>query len=402
MSIIYLSSVCAQSRFDDLVAKGRINKQFQNQKFHHLLLKGLSESNEFDIHVISFYPINRTKNKRFHFEEEYEDLVHYIYPSYLDLPVIHHITKSISTYRCISRLFCQDAVIACNIMNFDECLAALLFRLFHKVRICAITADVPGITSGAGSKIGSWWKRLAQKIVSPFYKQMSRKYDAYMYLAEEMKNVINKDKPYIVVEGLADLTMADIPNELEGKYPTKTIMYAGGLHREYGIQLLVEAFRKLTDTDLELHVFGRGNYEKELNEIAKNDGRIKYFGTRDNKEIVSLQTKAHILVNPRPTDAEFVKYSFPSKTIECMASGTPLLTTRIPSMPTDYYPHVYCFDKESVEGYYQTLSKLIRLPKEELHSKGKKAKEFILNNKNYRIQSQKLSKLLLSLSSSAS
>ena len=402
MRLIYLSNVCAQSRFDDLVGKGRIKSQFQNQKFHHLLLKGLSELNDFSIHVISFYVMNRTKKIHFHHDEECEDKVHYIYPSYFDLPIIHHITKSLSTYKYISKLYHRDSVIVCNIMNFDECVAALAFRMFHKVRICAITADVPGITSGAGNKDGSWWKRLAKKCASPFYKYISQKYDAYMYLAEEMKNVINKDKPHIVVEGLADLAMAEIPNELECKYPTKTLMYAGGLHREYGIQMLVEAFRKLPDNNLELHIFGKGNYENELIEIAKTNNRIKYFGTRENKEIVLLQTKAHVLINPRPTDSEFVKYSFPSKIIECMASGTPLLTTRIPSMPADYYPHIYCFDDESIEGYYKAMAQIIRLPKEELSNKGKKAKEFILNNKNYRIQSQKLSKLLISLSNPAS
>lgn len=398
MKVIYLSSVCAQQRFDDLVEKGLINRQFQNQKFHHLLLKGLGENDKLNINVLSFYPINRTNKKLYRCEDEYEDKVHYIYPSYIDLPIIHHITKFFSTYRHISKLFERESVIACNIMNFDECLAALVYRRFHKVNVCAITADVPGLTSGAGSKTGSRWKQMAQKCISPFYRRMSLKYDAYMFLAQEMNKVINpKGKPYIVVEGLCDVAMAEIPNTVENKFTKKTLMYAGGLHREYGIELLVKAFQLIPDRDVELHIYGNGDFEDELVEITKKDTRIKYLGTKVNKEIVLAQTQAHLLINPRPTDAEFVKYSFPSKTIECMVSGTPLLTTRIPSMPVDYYPFVYIVDEETEIGFQKELAKILKLPLEELFNKGYEAKQFILKNKNYFVQSKKLENLLMSL-----
>ena len=401
MKIIYLSSVCAQSRFDDLVSKGRINKQFQNQKFHHLLLKGLSESNEFDIHVISFYPINRTNSRRFRFDDEYEEGIHYIYPSYLDLPIIHHITKSLSTFRYISKLFCQDAVIACNIMNFDECLAALMFRIFHKVRICAITADVPGITSGAGKKKGALWKRILARLAEPFYHSANSRYDGYLFLTEAMNAVVNTNsKPYIVVEGIADSKMSTIDNTIANKYHNKTILYAGGLHREYGIQLLVDAFRRISDSSVELHIYGKGNYESSIIEAAKSDSRIKYFGTRSNNEIVAEQIKAHILVNPRPSKEDFVKYSFPSKIMECMASGTPLLTTLLPCIPSDYYPYIYTIEDETVDGVCHALQDLLGRPVEELHEKGHAAKSFILTQKNPVVQGRKLKGLLYIVQSS--
>lgn len=403
MNIIYISSVCAQTRFDRLVSEGKINTQFQNQKFHHLILKGLRDVITGDINVVSYYPINRTSNIKNRFEEETEEGIKYIYPQYVNRPIIHHISKFFGTYHHIQKLFEQDSVIVCNMMNFDECLAALSFRLFHKVKVCSITADVPGVTSGAGKSEGALWKRIIIKIVSPLYRSANNKYDGYMFLTEDMNSVVNtKHNPYIVVEGLADTSMAEVENTLANKYEKKTILYAGGLHREYGIELLVNAFKKLDNPNVELHIYGKGNFEKQLVEEAKNDSRIKFGGTKSNAEIVQEQLKAHLLVNPRPTHEEFVKYSFPSKIMECMASGTPLLTTCIPSMPADYYPYVYCFDDESVDGYHKTLSQIIKLPKEELHNKGKNAKEFILNNKSYRIQSQKLSKLLLSLSNPVS
>ena len=57
------------------------------------------------------------------------------------------------------------------------------------------------------------------------------------------------------------------------------------------------------------------------------------MGCVTNDEIVRLQCEATLLVNPRPSDKEFCKYSFPSKTIEYMASGTPVLMTKLPGVP---------------------------------------------------------------------
>jgi len=400
MNIIYISSVCAQTRFDRLVLEGKIYSQFQNQKFHHLMLNGLRNVITGDISVVSYYPIHRASYKTNVFEEETEEGIKYIYPQYTNRPIIHHISKFIGTYRQIGKLYDKDSIIVCNIMNFDECRAALLFRKFHRVKVCAVTADVPGISSGAGKKKGKLWKRFLSYLAEPFYRSANSRYDGYMFLTEAMNTVVNtRSKPFIVVEGIADPRMSTIENTIANKYPNKIILYAGGLHREYGVQLLVDAFRKISDSSVELHIFGSGNYESTIIEAAKSDCRIKYYGTRGNNEVIADQIKAHILVNPRPSKEDFVKYSFPSKIIEFMASGTPLLTTLLPCIPSEYYPYIYSIENETVDGFYHVLQDLLGRPVEELHKKGNAAKTFILAQKNPVIQGEKLKVLLDSIQS---
>lgn len=395
MNILYISSVCAQSRFERLVSESVITTQFQNQKFHHLLLTGLRTCTKGEIDVISFYPADRVGQKLRSYEEESEEGIQYIYPKLLDIPIVHHISKFIGAYRSLRKSFRKESVIVCNIMNFDECKAALFFRYFIKVKVCAIVADVPGLTSGAGKDRDAKWKRVLTQWAAPFNRAANNKYDGYLFLTEAMDKVVNtKHKPFVVVEGIADSKMIGVKNSLTNKNTKKTILYAGGLHREYGIQLLVEAFRRITDPDVNLHIYGKGNYVPDLEKIASEDKRIKYFGTRSNQEIVAEQVKAHILVNPRPTKEEFVKYSFPSKIMECMASGTPLLTTRLPGIPDDYYPHIYCIDDETVDGVYESLMSVLGKPAEELHKKGIEAKEFIISKKNPEVQGRKLKSLI--------
>ena len=117
--------------------------------------------------------------------------------------------------------------------------------------------------------------------------------------------------------------------------------------------------------------------------IHPQDSTLKNIATMEK------QLQAWALVNPRISNAEYVKYSFPSKTLECMASGTPLLTTRLAGMPKDYYPYVYLFEDETQEGFVKSLRKVFALSAEELHEFGVAAKAFAIEQKNNISQAQK-------------
>lgn len=404
MRIIYLSTVCSQRRFDQLVSEGRIRSSFQNQKFHHLVLEGMDMAHNQDIRVISYYAVLDKSVSSFHEEFEDEEGITYHYPSFTKKPIDGFLSRIMTTYKAIKKWYNKDSVIICNVMNFEACIAARLFRMFHKVKIIAIVADVPGKTS----KVFSINKELPvyKRYLSFIYVKIkdwicimgNNNYDAYVLLTKAMNEVINlKKRPYIVVEGLSDIKSSDSTTASVSKNERFTIMYAGGIKKEYGAELMVKAFQQLPYDDIELHVYGYGSYVKELEEISKADPRIKYMGTKGNVEIVALQKKAHLLINPRTTNQEFVKYSFPSKIMECMASGTPLLTTLIPGMPEEYYPFVYLIKEENLNGFSAALEEVINKTEEELTQKGHAAQEFIIENKNNIVQAKRILTLLTSV-----
>lgn len=390
MDILYISSVCSQSKFDQLVKEGKISSQFQNQKFHNLLLSGLRRVSSDSITVVSYYPILRKYND-IEYEEENNDGIKYIYPSCYDFPIINHFSKYYGAYYALKKNLTHNSIIVCNIMNFDECIAALHIGKKYGNKVVAIVADVPGKTSGANSKNGAYWKRILASMTLPYYRSFASKYDGYILLTEAMNIVVNpKNEPSIVVEGFSDSRMKDFPNSLNLKNQNKVLMYAGGLHKEYGIDLLVEAFEHIPHDGWELHLYGAGNYVPILEQKIKKDSSIKFFGTKNNNEIVEAQIKATLLINPRPTNEEFVKYSFPSKTLECMASGTPLVTTNLPGMPEDYKNHVFLMNDETIEGYANVLSLLFSKERENLHKFGMESKEFVLKEKNNIAQASRI------------
>ena len=387
---MYLSSVCAQGRFNRCVVDGTITKMPQAQKYHHLLIEGLQSIAEKPLTVISSYPIVSGKQKFYKTEKEVENGVNYFYPGFILIPIIRQICLFFNTLKIIFSIVSKDTVIVCDVLNGSICLAARTLRLFRPVKIVGIVTDVPGLTSGARTKTLSRFKQIISKISRTILKSSLCKYDGYLLLTEAMNNVVNlKNHPYIVIEGHSDIMMRNIENNIERKFPRKNIMYAGGIHKEFGIAMLVEAFLEINNTDWELHIYGDGNYQNELNQITQNNPNIKYFGMRPNDEIVKKQIKSWVLVNPRITNAEYVKYSFPSKTLECMASGTPLLTTKLAGMPKDYYPYVYLIDDESRNGFENALNAIFSKSAQELHNFGLKSKQFVMDNKNNVMQATK-------------
>ena len=168
--------------------------------------------------------------------------------------------------------------------------------------------------------------------------------------------------------------------------------------RIYGIESLVRGFIAAAIPNTELHIYGNGDFTKELKVLAEQYETVKYMGIAPNSQIVEAELKASLLINPRPTGEEYTRYSFPSKNMEYMASGTPVLTTRLPGMPKDHEPYVFFIEDETAEGIKSALEKVFALPEEELHAFGLRAKEFVLKEKNNITQAEKVLSLLQSTS----
>lgn len=384
MNIIYLTSACSQFRFDKLVSEGKIKKMPQAQKYHHLMLEGLRSVTDDSITVISSYPIVNPSQKLFYTESEDENNIKYLYPGFINYPFLRQLSLWLNTILLILKNSKQhDTILVCDVLNKSIFFSAKIVRILKGFKIVGIVTDVPGMTSGARAKLLPWWKRAVGKMAVSLSKGSVKTCDAYLLLTEAMNSVVNpNNKPYIVIEGHSDITMRERDNRIENKTTEKVMMYAGGTHKEFGIAMLVDAFLDLKNPEWQLHIYGDGNYQNELKRISSEQRNVVYYGMKPNAEVVNAQIKAWLLVNPRITNAEYVKYSFPSKTLECMVSGTPLLTTRLAGMPKDYYPYVYLFDEETKEGFKNVLKEIFTYSTEDLHAKGMKAKDFALSQKN--------------------
>jgi len=150
-----------------------------------------------------------------------------------------------------------------------------------------------------------------------------------------------------------------------------------------------DSFIKWNNKEYELWLCGGdGDLIDYISGLNKNN--IKYFGALPNKDIVKMEQECMFLINPRFTNELYTKYSFPSKNMEYMLSGTPLLTTKLPGMPKEYDEYVYLIDEENEEGIIKKFKEISRKDINEINNFGKKAKDFVMKNKNNIIQTKKI------------
>ena len=94
------------------------------------------------------------------------------------------------------------------------------------------------------------------------------------------------------------------------------------------------------------------------------------------------QREATLLVNPRTPEGEFTKYSFPSKTMEYLASGVPTLIYSLQGIPDEYLDYCFHLEEMGVDALYSKIEEIFHTDSFTLKDIGAKARHFILDNKN--------------------
>lgn len=397
MEILYISSVPSAKEFQHIKSQCRTDKKGyvygMNEsgfKFHTLIMKGMCSRS--DVHVTSVVgrSVGRSSHKGFYwkrYQEQAGENLRYDHLGFLNFPVIKHLMVGAGffgrTVKWLRKTRGQERAIimdAAYVTAHPFVLAANCLSKCHTSAIfCDIYEYMGDVKDARNNDNVSFLHRMVRKLAASSY----RKLDSFIFLAEEMSDVVNPEhKPYIVMEGLVDVNMQTVSNNLEDKVPQKTVMYAGSLNGSYGLKNLVEGFLAYSNPDARLWIFGAGDYEPQIREAARQDERILFGGALNLEQVVEKELQVTLMINPRPTDLEFTRYSFPSKNMEYMVSGTPILTTRLPAMPRDYYDYIYTIDGNTPADITAALEKVFALTPEELHEMGGKAREFVLTKKN--------------------
>ena len=382
MHIIYAVTTCSDRVYKQLFDRVKTKPAFQSQKYHRLLIEGLAAGAEVD--VVANPPVNRSvlSENVVRLPREEEGGACYRYIPAIRNPILKAAAVGFGTFFRTLFLLGKDSAVVVDGLNRVTALSGMLAARLRGKPCVGIVTDLPDMLSGS-----HFSKGLANFVI--------RHCTHYVLLTQAMNDYLNKQgKPYVILEGHADITMADKIPAMEKKNSPRICFYAGGVSKRYGLGNLVDGFRKANIPDAALHIYGPGDYVKELQQIAAEDERIFYGGMLLNTEIVDKEQEATLLVNPRPTDEEYVKYSFPSKTMEYMASGTPVLTTVLPGMPKEYHPYVYLLEDETADGIAEMLKKVLANSDEALFQKGMEARLFVLEQKNNVIQARKILEML--------
>lgn len=394
MRILYISGLVSPDRLAELQKMQTSNPGYAMQKFNRLVAEGFAK-NGAEVSTLSAVPASSAIKKKFFgwHSDSYKSVV-YRYIPFINITGLRQLCLFVYTFFYVLLWGLTDRknkTVVCDMLAISINLATVLALKINRVQSVGILTDMPGLMVDQESSKNS--TGTVRKIIGKIGRSYLSSFSKYVFLTEPMNVVMNgKVKPYIVMEGLVDIDTDN--SESANKVSNRRIVYAGGLHERYGVNMLVEAFAKLPFQDVTLDLFGSGPSVEWIKNMSEQDSRIKYHGVKPNNEVVEFEKESLLLVNPRPTHEEFTKYSFPSKNMEYMATGTSVLTTRLPGMPKEYYPYVFLFDNETVDDFSNTLNNILILDAESLINKGQSAKGWVLKEKNNKEQANRILNLI--------
>lgn len=276
----------------------------------------------------------------------------------------------------------QENYLVCYSMHLPFMLACYIIKRLRKdVHLCVIVPDLPeymDARTGMMKLIFSAMARLSYYSVN--------KAESVVAITKPMLDKFKGNITKLVIEGIADPGYISLSEVVERK---KYFLYTGTLDARYGIRNLLDSFVEAGSNEYELYICGDGNARGYVESVAASNGRVKYLGQLDRSSVLTLQRSASLLINPRDNDSEYTKYSFPSKIIEYMSSGVPVLMYRLDGIPQEYYD--FCFLIRPGRGQLAaSLRELSGLPEEVLVAKGAAAKRFIVESKMPAMQVSKL------------
>lgn len=264
-------------------------------------------------------------------------------------------------------------------------------REFPNLLVCAIVADLPNMSSLL-EKSSRLRKLFVQKQSDSAY-QLIREIDCFVLLTKQMAEYMDLHQPFCVVEGIVDEFSENVSLS-QGEDVEKVIMYSGTLHKRFGVLHLVDAFSKNKDENFRLVLCGIGDGEEEICKAVEKDSRICFLGQLKRNEVLELQRQATVLVNPRMGNESFTKYSFPSKTMEYLASGVPVVAYKLEGIPDEYDSFIQYPQNNTVIELTKTLEMVCSMEKSQRDKIGEAAKSFVTKEKNKYAQTKKIIEMI--------
>jgi len=239
---------------------------------------------------------------------------------------------------------------------------------------------------------------LANRIDFWLHKCLIPHFDGHIAVADRIMDDFAPGRPYIRIEGgirpeILDRT-DDIHKSTKENSASFVIVSAGSLDEANGVLVLLQAFTMLEGEQYRLRIAGRGPLEYAVREAASRDHRIEYIGFVSFEQVLSLYNSADVLINMRLTETLNTKYFFPSKVMECLTSGVPLISTCTGHMEEEYGDFCYLLKDETPQGLADAIRYVSSLSSDERARIGCQARDYMRENKTWDAQGNKLFKYI--------
>jgi glycosyltransferase involved in cell wall biosynthesis len=232
---------------------------------------------------------------------------------------------------------------------------------------------------------------LARRVDFSIQRRLLPRFDGHMVVSRAISDDLIPGRSVCVLEGgvATDRVQSVRPHTTSGGSRPFRLVLAGTLETFNGLELVAGAMR-LLPSDYELVVAGAGPLAERARELANRDPRVTYRGLVSFEEVLELYASADLLLNARLTQALDTRYFFPSKLMELLASGTPVLSTCTGQVESEYGDVLYLLRTETPEALADRIREIRQIEPETRRVLGQRARAFMLQEKSWTRQGERL------------
>lgn len=386
MNVLIFSTAMTEVGFASYQNEAKIKPNPSNQNFYSKLIKCISLRN--NVSVVSHRPFVKGMFKDKYLEADVitDGNVKYYY-TYREAGKLYKLLREQneivkSAHKAIEEFHSNDFIIVTDTIHLSVLKAAKKIADEFNVKIVGMLTDNP-------SNLSNVLKSYARNL-----KRATRTLDGYLSLTDGLVQVFNGYKPSYVFEGLVDSPEVFKKDPIYDYY-----FFAGALHERYGVRTLVDAFHE-SNVKSKLVIAGAGPLAKYVEHLSYEDYRILYLPQLSRDKILGYERNAIVNINPRPLDQKLDNESVPSKLIEYLSNGQPVLSTKYPKLYGPFKDDVYWIEDSSFNGLKNALEEFSKVNMDEARRKAYTAKMKAFEFYGLEVQSESIDHFLTSINSS--
>lgn len=256
----------------------------------------------------------------------------------------------------------------------------LLLQKFGLCSVYSFVIDSPFVKTGNDSAYLRWRRKDYEKGLKKL-----KKCKGVVLLNNNVVKILKLSNPTkTVLLGFEKSTCEFNDNHYTGiSERRKRLMYAGTFSYVNGIKEMLSAFSLLDESKYQIDICGYGPEEELIKDFCEKHNNCEYHGRVSNEELDALYNKADLLMNIRLPDDEVTDFSFPSKLIGYMYSGTAIVSSDFSSLPDSYREFLYITKNIEPDSIAETINSVFLQDEAELNNKAKSARDFIEKNQNW-------------------
>lgn len=229
---------------------------------------------------------------------------------------------------------------------------------------------------------------LVKKLYAHLQLYAMKKFDKIIGLSCEMEHKL-KHANFHLMEGGIHREVWDFfsDNKIQSRNTGKfRVLYAGLLNQVAGIFLFIKMISLIKNEDIEFVITGKGDADLFIEEVCKKDKRIQFMGHLTYEDYLNTILSCDLLVNPRDMNLDENQNNFPSKIMDYLASGKPIISTKFAGW--EKFKDIICFvasTEECLSEQVQSIYKSVKLTDDlikqnNINSRRTFAEEFLWEN----------------------